>query len=148
MLTFEALDLLSIRARVMAATAGNLGTYLVPGQPNQPAIRVLDRPLDPGIKVDTAGLTEVARPALEVVINPVATYSDLGGNFNQSYQDEVYTIYLIWHDQRQYQRQALVTLMAAFKGYNPKAVSIGASELHKQQHIFTIQNKIMVAINA
>lgn len=148
MLTFEALDLLSIRARIVAATTGSLGTYLVPGQPNQPAIRVLDRPLDPGVKADIAGLTEVAKPALEVVINPVATYNDLAGNFNQSYQEEVYTIYLIWHDQRQYQRQVLVTLMAAFKGYNPQAVSIGASELHKQQHVLTVQNKIMVAINA
>jgi hypothetical protein len=148
MLTYEPLSLISIRARLIAATAGNLGEYLIPGQPKEPAIRVLDRALADGVKVDVALFTEIVKPALEVVINPVVTMDNLSSNFNQSQLAENYTVYLIWHDQRQYQRQALVTIMAALKSYQPKLTSLGASELHMQQHVLSITNNIMVNLNA
>jgi hypothetical protein len=148
MLTFNQLSLLDIRQKLMAATAGSLGQYLVPGQPNEPAIRVLDRPLEAGVKVAVNHAPDVWQPALEIVINPVTNFDDLPSNFRQSQMAESYTIYLIWHDQRQYQRQALVTIMAAFKGYAPQLTSLGSSELHVQQHVLKITNKLMVTLNA
>lgn len=147
-MSYNPLSIADIRARIIAATAGSLGVYQIPGQPDQPAIRVIDRQSWPGAKIKKAGLNQPVIPALEVVINPVASYSDLDSNYNQSQVAESYTVYLIWHDQRQPQRQTALTLMATFKGYSPELSSLEATEIHPQQHVLRIQNKLVVSLHA
>lgn len=147
-MSFESLSIADIRARIVAATAGSLGFYEIPNQPDQPAIRVIDRQNWPGAKIKKAQLNQPMIPALEVVINPVASYSDLDSNFNQAQIAESYNVYLIWHDQRQPTRQTAITLMATFKGYSPELTSLEATEIHPQQHVLKIQNKLVVSLYA
>lgn len=144
MLTYEPLTILAIRQRLETALYGSVGTY----SDGTPAVWVLDRPLPDSLTVVVAGQHQVLIPALEVIIDPFCSVADLPGNFNHAYMSEVTKIYAIWHDQRQPTRNAALSMVAAFNGYEPDLAFLAASELHLRQHVLTIKNKVMVNLYA
>lgn len=140
MFTYKPLSLLEIRQRLEQVLAPFIGQYNDGSQ----AAWMLDRPVPDNLKVVTAATNQPSIPALEVVINPFCSVSDLPGNFNQAFLSEVTKVYLIWHDQRQPTRLAALAVMAAFKGYDADLVYLDNSELHLRQHVLTITNKITI----
>jgi hypothetical protein len=117
-------------------TQNELGTYSRPPPlVNIPAIRVNDRPMDG--KMLVRAYDKPLIPSLEVVIQNHPDFNQVGRNWAHRNFEELYQLYLIFHDPRQDTRTARRAIIRNYRSAG-EFVKIGAGDSYREQYTITI----------
>jgi hypothetical protein len=103
-----------IKAAVQLALGTQLGQYRRPNLPNIPAIW-LGRNIPANCKVITAPPKDPPVPALEVIVDLFPEYAVIPSNFKSKALSEMWRIWLIFHDDRQFPREAIRSIITNFQ---------------------------------
>lgn len=103
-----------VRAAVVAALGTQLGQYQRPNLPNIPAIWI-GRNIPANCKVIVSPGKSPPVPALEVIIDMFPEYAVIPGNFKSKALSEMWRIWLIFHDDRQFPREAIRAIVTNFQ---------------------------------
>jgi hypothetical protein len=101
-------------AAVQSALVGHLGEYERPDLPNRSAI-YLGRKMPANWKVAVAADKDPPIPALEVIVDAFPEYALLPSNFRTKGLSEMWRIWLIFHDDRQFPRDAIRAIVTKFQ---------------------------------
>lgn len=134
-----------LKEQLILALGSELGKYRRPGFSDGLAIWVWESqsPVPSNYKVITAtDRSKLLIPAIEVIIRKAASYSEESANYNHRAIDQSWSVHLMFHDSRQSELKAILSIMQNFACAEP--THLEASELHPEQYVFKIENHMTI----